>query len=128
MTKRSGDEFDETTSTGQPPLRKKRKYDSEGARRTRIENRRRALLGLPKLKRQRVMNRPYKFSGKYRGKNGKEKRKYKNHFGGIAVVPGGEKNVASKKKDAGKKAKGDRLESVVGKVSTANRRLAGVEV
>ena len=112
-------------------MRKKRKYDSEGARRTRIENRRRALLGLPKLKRQRVTNRPYRFSGKYRGKNGVEKRKYKKRFLDDAETLGKtseKKNVSANKSDAKAQAPKTQSGSIFGKVPTTTRRMAPVEV
>lgn len=120
-----------TTPDQRQPVRKKRKYDSAGARRTRIENRRRALLGLPKLKRQRVTNRPYRFSGKYRGKNGVEKRKYKKRFLNGAETLGevsGKKNVSANKSDAKGRAATTQFEPVFGKVPTTTRRLAPVEV
>ena len=111
--------------------KKKRRYDSEGARRTRIENRRRALLGLPKKKRQRLTNRPYNFSGKYRGKNGKKLRNYKEHFVNeaqttLAVGTLGSKNNIFLRKNATSEKKATRHSSLAGKVQESSREVARV--
>ena len=124
--------FSSSDTVSSVPVKKKRKYDSESARRTRIENRRRALLGLPKLRRQRVTNRPYTFSGKYRGKNGVEKRKFKKHFldDAVATKKDDKKNlfVDTKQHVEAKRSQKSRLAPISGTVPAKIERMAPVEV